>query len=36
MERKLKDIDALEDAGQADEILGLMSAGLLADQEDED
>ena len=36
MERKLKDIDALEDAGQADEILGLTSAGLLADQEDED
>ena len=36
MERKLKDIDALEDTGQADEILGLTSAGLLADQEDED
>ena len=36
MERKLKDIDALEDAGQADEILGLTSAGILADQEDED
>ena len=36
MERKLKDIDALEDADQADEILGLTSASLLADQEDED
>ena len=36
MERKLKDIDALEDADQADEILGLTSAGLLTDQEDED
>ena len=36
MERKLKDIDALEDAGEADEILGLTSAGLLADQEDKD
>ena len=36
MERKLKDIDALEDAKEADEILGLTSAGLLADQEDED
>ncbi len=28
MERKLKDIDALEDADQADEILGLTPAGL--------
>ncbi len=36
MERKLKDIDALEDARQADEILGLAPAGFLADQEDED
>ena len=36
MERKLKDIDALEDAEEADAILGLASAGLLADQEDED
>ena len=36
MERKLKDIDALEDTDQADEILGLTSAGLLADQEDKD
>ena len=36
MERKLKDIDALEDTDQADEILGLTSAGLLADQKDED
>ena len=36
MERKLKDIDALEDADQADEILGLTSANLLADQEDKD
>ena len=36
MERKLKDIDALEDAREADEILGLESAGLLAGQEDED
>ena len=35
MERKLKDIDALEDAEEADAILGLTSAGLLADQEDE-
>mgnify|MGYP000276044624 CR=1 FL=1 len=32
MERKLKDIDALEDAEEADEILGLTSAELLADQ----
>ena len=36
MERKLKDIDALEDADQADEILGLTPAGLPTDQEDED
>ena len=36
MERKLKDIDALEDAREADEILGLTSASLLADQKDED
>ena len=36
MERKLKDIDALEDADQADEILGLTLAGLSTDQEDED
>ena len=36
MERKLKDIDALEDADQADEILGLTPAGLSTDQEDED
>ena len=36
MERKLKDIDALEDAEEADEILGLTSASLLADQKDED
>ena len=36
MERKLKDIDALEDADQADEILGLTSAELLAGQKDED
>ena len=36
MERKLKDIDALEDAEEADEILGLTSAELLADQKDED
>ena len=36
MERKLKDIDALEDAEEADAILGLESAGLLADQKDED
>ena len=36
MERKLKDIDALEDAEEADAILGLASAGLLTDQEDED
>ena len=36
MERKLKDIDALEDAKEADEILGLTSAELLADQKDED
>ena len=36
MERKLKDIDALEDAKEVDEVLGLTSAGLLADQEDED
>ena len=36
MERKLKDIDALEDAREADEILGLTSAELLADQKDED
>ena len=36
MERKLKDIDALEDTDQADAILGLTSAGLPADQEDED
>ena len=36
MERKLKDIDALEDVREADEILGLESAGLLAGQEDED
>ena len=36
MERKLKDIDALEDAEEADAILGLTSAGLLADQKDED
>ena len=36
MERKLKDIDALEDAEEADEVLGLTSAGLLAGQEDED
>ena len=36
MERKLKDIDALEDAREADEILGLTSAGPLADQKDED
>ena len=36
MERKLKDIDALEDADQADEILGLTPASLLTDQEDED
>ena len=36
MERKLKDIDALEDAREADEILGLTSAGPLADQEDKD
>ena len=35
MERKLKDIDALEDADQADEILGLTPAGLPTDQEDE-
>ena len=35
MERKLKDIDALEDAEEADAILGLESAGLLAGQEDE-
>ena len=35
MERKLKDIDALEDAEEADEVLGLTSAGLLAGQEDE-
>ena len=35
MERKLKDIDALEDVDQADEILGLTSADLLTDQEDE-
>ena len=35
MERKLKDIDALEDAREADEILGLTSAELLADQKDE-
>ena len=32
---KLKDIDALEDADQADEILGFTSAGLLAGQQDE-
>ena len=36
MERKLKDIDALEDAEEADEILGLTPADLLTDQEDED
>ena len=36
MERKLKDIDALEDAEEAGEILGLTSASLLADQENED
>ena len=36
MERKLKDIDALEDADQVDEILGLTPAGLPTDQEDED
>ena len=36
MERKLKDIDALEDAEEADEILGLTSAELLAGQKDED
>mgnify|MGYP000078483919 FL=1 len=36
MERKLKDIDALEDAREADEILGLEPADLLAGQEDED
>ena len=36
MERKLKDIDALEDADQADEILGLTPAGFPTDQEDED
>ena len=36
MERKLKDIDALEDAEEADEILGPTSAELLADQKDED
>ena len=36
MERKLRDIDALEDADQADEILGLTPAGLPTDQEDED
>ena len=36
MERKLKDIDALEDAREADEILGLTSAELLADQKNED
>ena len=36
MERKLKDIDALEDADQADEILGLTPVGLPTDQEDED
>ena len=36
MERKLKDIDALEDAEEADEILGLTSSSLLADQKDED
>ena len=36
MERKLKDIDALEDTREADEILGLTSASLLADQKDED
>ena len=36
MERKLKDIDALEDADEADAILGLTSVGLPADQEDED
>ena len=36
MERKLKDIDALEDAREVDEILGLTSASLLADQKDED
>ena len=35
MERKLKDIDALEDVDQADEILGLTPADLLTDQEDE-
>ena len=35
MERKLKDIDALEDAREADAILGLESAGLPADQKDE-
>ena len=35
MERKLKDIDALEDAEEAGEVLGLTSAGLLAGQEDE-
>ena len=31
-----KDIDALEGADQADEILGLTPAGLSTDQEDED
>ena len=36
MERKLRDIDALEDADQADEILGLTPASLPTDQEDED
>ena len=36
MERKLKDIDALEDAREADEILDLESADFLAGQEDED
>ena len=36
MERKLKDIDALEDAREADAILGLESADLPADQKDED
>ncbi len=36
MERKLKDIDALEDADQVDEILGLTPAGLSTDQEDKD
>jgi len=36
MERKLKDIDVLEDAEEADEILGLTSVELLADQKDED